>query len=45
MKRNGLAWGLMAAGFGAILAGLGRGEAGVIFLKAIRVCLECAGIG
>ena len=33
------------AGFAFLLIGIFRGEVGVVLQKAIRVCLECIGIG
>ena len=38
-------WLLLAAGGVLILVGILRGEPGMILEKAIRVCLECIGIG
>ena len=36
---------LLAAGVLMLLFGLWRGEAATIFSKAIRLCMECVGIG
>ena len=33
------------AGLGLMLLGAARGEMTVVFHKAIRICLECIGIG
>lgn len=33
------------AGFGLMMLGIYRGEAMTVFSKAIRICLECIGIG
>lgn len=40
-------FGVLAAsiGFLMMLLGISRGEIAVIFSKAIRICLECIGIG
>ncbi len=35
----------LAAGVGFIGLGLYRGEAGEVLDKAVRICLECIGIG
>ena len=32
-------------GIGSIIYGVSRGEAPVMFEKAINICLECIGIG
>lgn len=39
--------GAALAGFGLALLGFGiwRGEMTVVFAKAVRICLECIGIG
>lgn len=36
---------LLSAGFGLMCAGLARGEAMLVFKKAVVLCLECIGIG
>ncbi|MDL2319264.1 hypothetical protein LJC74_09385 [Eubacteriales bacterium OttesenSCG-928-A19] len=36
---------LIAVGAGLLIAGLVRGEGYVVLQKAIRICLECIGIG
>ena len=33
------------AGFAFMIAGYSRGEASTVLIKAIRICLECIGIG
>ncbi|MDO4262394.1 MAG: CD1871A family CXXC motif-containing protein [Eubacteriales bacterium] len=36
---------LAAAGAGMMVYGILRGEAAVVFAKAVRICLECIGVG
>ena len=36
---------VMSGGFVFLLIGIFRGEVGVVLQKAIRICLECIGIG
>lgn len=39
--------GIGAAGVGILMMcyGIFRGEAGIVFTKAIHICMECIGIG
>ena len=39
------AWLLLALAAAFIFIGIFRGEPGLILQKAIRICLECIGIG
>jgi len=36
---------LMIVGLGMCAVGAVMGEAGVIFMKAARICMECIGLG
>ena len=36
---------LIAAGIAMVCFGVWRGEADTVFSKAIRLCMECVGIG
>ena len=36
---------LLLAGLAMLLYGASRGEAGVVLSKAVKLCLECVGIG
>ena len=36
---------LLAAGFVFFLVGIYRGEAATVLSKAIKLCMECVGIG
>ena len=44
-KRLWLGLGLLALGLVFVVLGLSRGEAGIVLTKAVRICLECIGIG
>lgn len=43
--RCGLRWALLALGLGCIGFGIWRGEARVVHRKAVRICMECIGLG
>lgn len=45
MKRKKVAFVLMGVGAVFLVYGVLRGEAQVVLAKAIRICLECIGIG
>ncbi len=36
---------LLCVGIAFVVIGLATGEAGIVLDKAIRICLECIGIG
>lgn len=44
MKRA-VTWALLALGAALTGAGLALGQYGAVLQKAVRVCLECVGIG
>ncbi len=44
-SRRMAASGLLAVGAAFILLGIQRGEVGAVLTKAIRICMECIGIG
>lgn len=45
LKKNLPALGLLAVGAGALALGVLRQEHLTVLTKAIRICLECIGIG
>ncbi|MCY6372246.1 CD1871A family CXXC motif-containing protein [Clostridium ganghwense] len=45
MKGKLIRIGLLFTGAAFIIMGTYRGEVGKVFNKAIRICLECIGIG
>ena len=45
MRRSLARWALLLLGTLSLWYGLVRGEVQVIFDKAVRVCLECIGLG
>lgn len=44
-KRHRLGWAVLAFGIGCIVLGICRNEVAIIYVKAIRICLECIGLG
>lgn len=45
MNKKYAQWVLLLAGILMVGFGIWRGEAGTVLSKAIRVCMECVGIG
>ena len=45
VKRNRSALMILTVGVIFVINGVTRGEVGVVFIKAIRICFECIGIG
>jgi hypothetical protein len=44
-KRNAIAGFLILLGAAFVAAGVLRGENSTVLMKAVRICLECIGIG
>ena len=44
-KRSWPAWTAIAVGAVLLAAGLWRGEHEVVLRKAVRICMECIGLG
>jgi hypothetical protein len=45
LKNNRTGLLLLLAGFALLALGIARGEVATVFEKAVRICLECVGIG
>ena len=45
MRRNITAWLLIAAAAVLIVIGIRDGQPAQVLMKAIRICMECVGIG
>ena len=45
LKRNRAALALLVLGAAFVVIGVLRGEAEVVFRRAINVCMECIGLG
>ncbi len=43
--KPGLTLALLAAAVSMCIYGAATGQAGEVFLKAIRICMECIGLG
>ena len=45
LKKNGCTLALLAIGMAFVCIGIARGEAEVVFRRAVNVCMECIGLG
>lgn len=44
-KNRAISWGILLLSASMMLYGLMQGEAEAVLHKAVRICLECIGIG
>lgn len=44
-KRQALSIALLLLGLAFVVIGVSRGEAAEVLTKAVRICMECIGIG
>lgn len=45
LKKHTRTWILLALGIIFVCVGIARGEAEVVFRRAVNVCMECIGLG
>lgn len=45
LQSRGLSWALVLSGVVMMFIGVNNGEVKVVLEKAVRICMECIGIG